>query len=283
MMTNTKTLSYRVGQVCKFIVLGLFLVIVLFPFVWMFLTSLKTSQAEIYAFPIKYLPENPSFQNYIDLFAMSDFGRYILNSVIVSVAAALGAVVSGLLGGYVIARYKFKSKKYVLFIFLLTQMLPGFVGLAPLYSMMSKLGLLNTLWSLIISYCCGNIPFAVVTLRGFFQSTPKSIEEAAQIDGCTRLQSIFRVIIPIMKPGIASTFIFVFVNSWNELFTAVMFIDVDKYKTIPVALNSFILKFDIKWGLMSAGAIIAVLPTILLFAYAQKYMAGGLTAGAVKG
>ena len=127
------------------------------------------------------------------------------------------------------------------------------------------------------------IPFSIVTLRGFFQGIPRSIEEAAQIDGCGRLKSLFSVIVPIMLPGIASTFIFAFVNSWNELFCAIMFIDVDKYRTIPVALNSLILKYDIKWGEMAAGTIMSIVPTIVLFSFSQKYMVAGLTQGAVKG
>jgi len=122
-----------------------------------------------------------------------------------------------------------------------------------------------------------------VTLRGFFASIPSEIEEAAQIDGCGRLRALFSVIVPIMLPGIAATFIFAFINSWNELFMAVMFIDVDAYKTIPVGLNALILKYDIKWGEMAAGTIMALIPTIFLFSFAQKYMVEGLSAGAVKG
>ena len=155
--------------------------------------------------------------------------------------------------------------------------------LAPLYEMMAKLKMVNSLWGLCILYINMNIPFSLVNLRGFFQGIPQALEEAAQIDGCGRLRALFSVIIPIMLPGIASTFIFAFVNSWNELFVATMFVDVDAYRTIPVALNSLILKYDIKWGEMAAGTIVAILPTMAMFTFAQKYMAAGLTAGAVKG
>ena len=118
---------------------------------------------------------------------------------------------------------------------------------------------------------------------GFYDAVPTSLEEAAWIDGCGYLSSLFRVVVPVIKPGLASTFIFAFINSWNELFMAVMFIDVDKYKTIPVGLNALILKYDIKWGEMAAGTIMSLIPTMILFGFCQKYMIEGLTAGSVKG
>ena len=270
-------------SILKFIILSVFLVIVLFPFIWMFITSIKETQAEIYSFPIKYWPDHPSFANYIRIFKVGNFGRYFLNSLFVSTVAAVFSVLFGIFGGYVIARYKFKAKGVVLFFFLFTQMIPMFVMLAPLYEMMAKLNLINNLWGLCILYINMTIPFSLVTLRGFFQGIPKELEEAAQLDGCGRMRALFSVIVPIMLPGIASTFIFAFVNSWNELFVSTMFIDVDSLRTIPVALNSLILKYDIKWGEMAAGTIVTILPTMAMFTFAQKYMASGLTAGAVKG
>lgn len=272
-----------IGALLKYSVLLIFLVIVLFPFIWIFITSLKPTQAEIYAFPIVYWPEQPSFLNYINIFGKGNFGQYVFNSFVVSTLAGFFAVIIGILAGYVVARYQFKLRGPILFFFLFTQMIPMFIMLAPLYEMMAKAGLVNNIAVLVILYTNMMIPFCMVTLRGFFQDIPRSLEEAAMIDGCGRLRALFTVIIPIMLPGIASTFIFAFINSWNELFAAVMFIDVDKYRTIPVALNSLILKYDIKWGEMSAGIVISIIPTMLLFAFAQKYMAEGLTSGAVKG
>ncbi len=269
--------------ILKLAVLSLTLVLVLFPFAWMLITSLKGSQAEIYAFPIKYWPEHPSLVNYINIFKVGNFGTYFLNSFVVSAAAATVSVLCGIFGGYVVARCKFRGKKAVLFFFLFTQMIPMFVMLAPLYGMMADLKLINSLWGLVILYINMTIPFSLVTLRGFFHGVPRELEEAAQIDGCGRLASLFRVVLPVIMPGIASVFIFAFVNSWNELFVSTMFIDVDAYRTIPVALNSLILKYDIKWGEMAAGTIVAILPTMAMFTFAQKYMAAGLTAGAVKG
>jgi multiple sugar transport system permease protein len=167
--------------------------------------------------------------------------------------------------------------------FFATQMLPGFVSLAPLYMMMSSMHLLNHRIALILMYTVILIPFSTIMLRGFFQRIPSNLEEAAMIDGCSQLSALVRVIIPVMMPGISSMFIFAFVQNWNELFLAVMFIDNESMKTLPVAMNSFVLKFNVDWGSMSAGTVLSVLPTVLLFAVAQRFIVEGLTQGAVKG
>lgn len=272
----------RIWHVFKFIVLLSFLVLTMFPFVWMLLTSLKGSQGEIYAFPVRYLPNPVSFINYISMLWKGNFGRYMLNSFFTSSVAATLSVFIAILASYVISRFRFRFKNVLLLFFLVTQMIPMFIMLAPLYQLLAKLKMLNDLRSMALLYTNMMIPFSVVTLCGFFDSVPKSLEEAAWIDGCGYIGALFRVVVPVILPGIAATFIFAFINSWNELFMAVMFIDVDKFKTIPVGLNGLILKYDIKWGEMAAGTIMSLIPTMCLFAFAQKYMIEGLTAGSVK-
>lgn len=268
---------------CKYLFLALYLAIVLFPFYWMVITSLKPSQADIYAYPIQYWPKTPSVNNYVTILSKAHFGNYFMNSMTVSLLASFFAVTVGMFASYVIARYKFRGRGALLFFFLFTQMVPMFLILAPLYRMMGALGMVNQLSTMVLLYTNMMIPFSVVTLRGFFEGVPRSIEEAAQIDGCGRLRALFTVVLPVILPGLASTMIFAFVNSWNELFLAVMFLDDNAKKTLPVALNGFILKFDIEWGQLSAGTVISILPTMALFGFTQKYMASGLTAGAVKG
>jgi len=273
----------KIRGTSKFIALACFLILTMFPFVWMLLTSLKGTQGEIYAFPVKYLPETPSFVNYAAMLWKGNFGRYMLNSFFSSTVAASCSVFIAVLAAYVISRFHFRFKNVLLLFFLVTQMIPMFIMLAPLYQLLAKFNMLNNLWSLALLYTNMMIPFSVVTLCGFFDGVPKSLEEAAWIDGCGYLKALFKVVVPVIMPGIAATFIFAFINSWNELFMAVMFIDVDKFKTIPVGLNGLILKYDIKWGEMAAGTIMSLIPTMCLFAFAQKYMIEGLTAGSVKG
>jgi multiple sugar transport system permease protein len=281
MSKRKKSKGKIIGLIFKIAALGIYLVFTIFPFLWIFITSIKPRK-EIFTFPVMYWPSKATLDNYIQIFKISKFDKYLLNSLIVSIVGAGAALFIGILGGYVLARFKFKGKNKILLAYLFTQMIPGFIILAPLYILLSKLGLINRLSALMILYTASLIPYCTVSLRGFFQRIPGSLEEAAMVDGCSRFHALFYIVIPVMLPGIAATYIFAFVQCWNELFQAVMFIDVEYKKTIPVALNSFIMKYDIDWGALSAGTVISILPTIILFAFIQKYITGGLTQGAIK-
>ncbi|TLS48705.1 carbohydrate ABC transporter permease [Paenibacillus antri] len=275
----TKT---RVLLSLKVLYLSLHLILMVFPLYWIVMTSLKPKK-DIFSFPLHYWPQQFTLENYINIFKISKFHVYIGNSLLVSVLSAVIVIAISILSAYVMARFTFRGHKQIMMAFFSTQMLPGFVSLAPLYLLLAELDLINTRFSLLILYTVGLIPFSTIMLRGFFQRIPSSLEEAAMIDGCSRLGSLYRVILPVMLPGIASTFIFAFVQNWNELFAAVMFIDSESMKTLPVAMNSFIMKFDVDWGAMSAGTVLSVIPTVILFAFAQRYIVEGLTQGAEKG
>jgi multiple sugar transport system permease protein len=272
----------RLLGTAKIAYLSLHFLFMVFPLYWIIVTSLKP-QKDIFTFPLQYWPENLTLENYVNIFQISKFHVYIGNSLFVSITAAAIVLVISILSAYVLARFKFRGHKQIMLAFFATQMLPGFVALAPLYLMISRLDLMNTRLSLILMYTVGLIPFSTIMLRGFFQRIPSSLEEAAMIDGCSRFSALWRIVLPVMLPGIASTFIFAFVQNWNELFLAVMFIDNDALKTLPVAMNSFVMKFDVDWGAMSAGAVLSIIPTIILFAFAQRYIVEGLTKGAEKG
>lgn len=261
--------------------LALWLILTLFPLYWIALTSFK-DPAAISRFPIEYWPSEPSVQNYVSLFQNSSFGVFLANSAIVSLAAGATATLIALLSAYVIARFEFRGKGTVLIAFLLTQMIPAFIALGPLYSMMTDLGLVDTRPGLILVYIAICIPFSTVMLRGFFENVPDALEEAAMIDGCSRLGALFRVIVPVMAPGIIAAFIFNFVNSWNELFLSVVLMNTDENRTVPSALNGFISTFNIDWGSMSAAAVVTILPTMVMFALASRWIVAGLTSGAVK-
>ncbi|QJD85505.1 carbohydrate ABC transporter permease [Cohnella herbarum] len=275
-------MKLRLLGVSKFIYLAIYLLVMVFPLYWIVITSLKP-QKDIFSFPLKYWPERFTLDNYVHIFKISKFHIYIGNSLMIAIISAMIVLVIAILSAYVLARFKFRGHKQIMLAFFATQMLPGFVALAPLYLMMSSMSLINNRFSLVLMYTVILIPFSTIMLRGFFQRIPASLEEAAMIDGCSRWSALVRIIIPVMLPGIASTFIFAFVQNWNELFLAVMFIDNDALKTLPVAMNSFIMKFDVDWGAMSAGAVLSILPTILLFAFAQRFIVEGLTQGAEKG
>jgi multiple sugar transport system permease protein len=275
-------MKLRILGAVRVLYLSLHLAVMVFPLYWIIITSLKAKK-DIFTFPLRYWPENITFENYMNVFKVSKFHIYIANSLLVAILSATIVLAIGILSAYVLARHQFIGHKQIMIAFFMTQMLPGFVSLAPLYLLMSNLELINTRSSLVLMYTVGLIPFSTIILRGFFQRIPVSLEEAAMIDGCSRLTALIRIIIPVMLPGIASTFIFAFVQNWNELFLAVMFIHSEALKTLPVAMNSFVMKFDVDWASMSAGTVLSILPTIVLFAFAQRFIVQGLTQGAEKG
>lgn len=278
-MINRESVS---GRITKFTFLGIWLIITLFPLYWIVATSLK-SPGMIFKFPLEYWPSKLSFENFTGLFSKADFGIYMFNSLFAATITAVVVTLISLLAGYILARFEFKSKGAVLGAFLVTQMIPAFIALGPLYNMMSDLGLVDTRGGLIVVYIAMCIPFSTIMLRGFFANIPDALEEAAMIDGCSRFGALFRVLVPVMLPGIMAAFIFNFVNCWNELFLSVTLMNSDSNKTIPTALNGFITSYNIEWGPMSAAAVLTVIPTLIMFAFASKYIVQGLTAGAVKG
>lgn len=266
----------------KFIALMIYLIFALIPLYWIIITSLKNSK-EIYTFPIKYLPEIISFESYRKLFAFTNFAIYFRNSLTIALIASSGALFIAMFSGYAISRYGFRFKKYILLSLFFTQMIPMFLIMVPLYEIFSQVGMIDKLITLIILYTNMMIPFSVIMAKAFFDRIPVSLEEAAEIDGCSKQQALFKIVLPLTLPGLAAIFSFSFINTWNELFLAVMFINSDAKMTIPVALNSFVSKMGVGWELMSAGIVIALLPTIIVFAFAQRYIVSGLTEGAIKG
>lgn len=267
-----------------FRVIGLtvWMLITLFPLYWILLTSFKPA-SQIAEYPVRYWPREFSLENYTGLFQKAQFGSYLFNSVIVSAAAAAVATLIALLSGYVLSRFQFRGKGAVMLAFLVTQMIPAFIALGPLYQMFTRLGLVDSRFGLALVYTAMTIPFSSIMLRGFFDNVPDSLEEAAMVDGCSRFTALWRVIVPVMTPGIIATYIFNFVNCWNELFLSVTLINTDNRKTIPTALNGFISSFNIEWGPMSAAAVLTILPTMVLFAFASRWIVAGLTQGATKG
>lgn len=276
---NTKPSAWSVGS--KVFFLGFWLVITLFPLYWILVTSLKPSK-DIYSYPLQYWPENLSIENYKNLLVQADFGKYIGNSLLIALVAGTIGTAIAILSAYVLSRFEFRSKGAVLVAFLVTQMIPAFIALGPLYQMMVKLQMVDKKFGLVLVYVAMCIPFSTVMLRGFFANIPASLDEAAMIDGCSRLSTLWRIILPVMKPGIIAAFIFNFVNCWNELFLSVTLMNSDENKTVPTALNGFITSYNIDWSSMSAAAVLTILPSMVLFAFASKHIVMGLTAGAVK-
>ncbi|GAA0804601.1 carbohydrate ABC transporter permease [Clostridium sp. AF19-22AC] len=271
-----------IGGTIRVLVLIFFFLLVVLPIYWIVITSFKTSGEILDINNLTFFPKDFTWKNYTDLFEQFNYGVLLKNSLLVSVTSALVVTVFSMLGGYSLARYKFNGKQAVILFFLITQMIPGILVIIPLYIIFSKMGLINTHIGLFIYYVTVNLPFCVITMRSFFERIPVTLEEAAKVDGCTKMQSLFKIVFPIMFPGIVSVFVFGFIGAWNELIAGSIFISTPEMWTIPVGLKTLIGKYNVEWGLLMAGGVMALLPTAVMFAAMQKFIVEGMTAGAVK-
>ena len=265
----------------QFAGLGSFMLFVTFPIYRMLITSV-TLESELFNWPIVYIPDDFTLDHYAITLLRSDIPRYFANSLSVASIASACTLTVSVLGGYALARYGFKGKQSTVLLFLATQMMPMVVLIVPLFVVFRSLGLLNTLYSLMIVYTVLNIPFCTMMMQGFFSGIPTELEEAAMVDGCTRFGAIARIAVPLTRPGLIATFLFAFIGAWNELLFAVMFLNTDGMFTLPVGLYTYIGKHDIHWGRMMAGSTIALIPSLAVFGFVQRYMVKGMSLGAVK-
>jgi len=260
------------------------LVVTLVPIYWLVTISLKL-EVDQFAVPPRWFWFSPTLEHYYDAFVNRSFGQYLLTSMIVAVGSTFCALVIGTLAAYSLARLRMPgglNRKLSLWI-LSTRMFPPIVTAVPLFLMMRDLHLLNTRLSLIIIYTGFNLPFVVWMMRGFFAEVPRELEEAAMVDGDTRLGALRRVLLPLVAPGLAATAVFCLIISWNEFLFALLLTQTDAAMTLPVGIAGRVTQYEIKWGVMSAAGVVAMMP-ILVFALAvQRYLVRGLSLGAVKG
>lgn len=280
-MRKVKVLNLM-GKTGRVLILLFHLLIVILPLYWITITSFKHTPEIINAQHLTYWPQEFTLENYQQLFELFDYGQLLKNSVIVSVLTAIVVTFLAVMGGYGLARYDFKGKTVTVMFFLITQMIPGILVMIPLYIVLSKLGLIDTKIALFIYYVAINSPFCTIMMRSFFERIPVTLEEAALIDGCNKLKSLTRVVLPIMLPGIIAVFAFAFIGAWNELIAGTIFTSTTANWTIPVGLKNLMGKNNVQWGMLMAGGIMALLPTAVLFMVMQKFIVEGLTAGSVK-
>lgn len=253
------------------------------PVISMFGTALKTktkAMSDLGMFPKL---KDVYFGNFVKVLQMDSYVKSIMNSAYVSLMAMVFCVLIAAFAGYAVSRFRGKVFRGFIGLLLVLQMLPTMLTLLPMFMIYKGLGLNNTRTGLIIAYISFSLTFAIWLLKGFFDSVPMELEESGLIDGCSQFQAFWRIILPISKPGMATVAIFTFVRSWNEYMMARIMIQSDDLKTINLALQKFVQENSVDWSLLSAGAVIATIPTLFFLLFAQKYLVQGLVAGAVKG
>jgi len=263
---------------------------IFFPILWLFSASLST-QAELYAIPPHWIPQHPTLQNYLDIIFPSlatssvprTFAVAIMNSFKIASAVTIICIMIGSLAAYALVRIPFRFNRAIQLGIIATRMIPEVSLILPLFIIASSLGLINKPIVLIVTYMSFALPYAIWMMAAFFQTVPIELEDAARIDGCTRLGILFRVVMPISVPGLVSTAMFTFLLAWDEFFYALIFTSTLASKTAPVAIAEFVGRYAVNINGMMAGGIIAALPPVLLAFIFQRYIVSGLTAGAVKG
>jgi multiple sugar transport system permease protein len=264
--------------------------VILAPFAWLVISSVSPS-GELLATHTHWIPQDPTLSRYRQIISSApggdnvaaNFRLAMANSLIVATATTVVSLVVGTLGGYAFARLRFRLRRTSLFAFLAIYMLPPIALVIPLYLALAALGLLDTKTGLVVTYCSIVTPFCLWTMSNYFLSMPPDLEEAARVDGCTRLGALMRVILPLARPGLLTTAMFGFLLAWDEFLYALIFTSTTQAKTIPVAIAEFTGKFSSDFGLIAAGGVLASLPPLLLALVFQRYIVGGLTSGAVKG
>lgn len=270
----------RPSEIAVLAAVAVVLAIMVFPFAWMLLTSLRPA-AEMFDLH-QLLPSRLTLDSYGRLFAGSSFGRFLINSLLVATVAMIASVVLSCLTGYAFSRFEFRGKRVLMVLVIAVHLFPFVILITPLYLFFSELRLLNTYQGLIIAYVAITLPFATYLMMGYFETVPKGLDEAARIDGCSTLSVLFRVVFPVAWPGVATVAINTFIVAWEEyLFAKVLMTD-ETLKTVQVGLSNFFGEFTTQWDLVMCASVVASVPTIVLFAIAQRRLVSGLAVGGVK-
>jgi multiple sugar transport system permease protein len=273
-------LMKKINTILLYTVLLIAILLSLAPILYLFITSFKPAELTFSLPPVWIF--TPTLKNYVDVINGGEFGRYFINSLVVALTATFISLVLGAFAAYGFARFKFRGKFWLRMSVLIPQMLPPITIIVPLYVLFNGFKLIDTQIALVISYLTFTIPLAVWLLIGFFEDVPIDLEESAMIDGCSRLGALFRIVLPIVTPGLAATAILGFLYCWNEFFYAVILTGRDA-RTLPVTITSFMTNKAILWGRITAAGSLVLVPVLIFSLIAQRYLIRGLSKGAVKG
>ncbi len=274
----TKTWSLRMAFV--YLILGVYGLSVVYPVLLMIVSSFKDSR-EIFTAPFA-LPRSWSPVNYLEAWTEGNFSSYFFNSIWITSVSVVLVLALGSLAAYPLGRYGFRGKSFLTLYFLAGLMLPIRLGILPLFFLMRTLGLLNTPWSLVAIYVASGLPFTIFVLSNFFETLPRELEEAARLDGASEFRIYAQVMLPLVRPALATVAIFNFIPWWNDFFFPLIFIRNEAYKTLPLGLFSFFGEHQNDWALLFAGLTLTTLPLLVVYLFASKQIIKGLTTGAIR-
>lgn len=257
--------------------LTIYLLFTLVPFYWMVMFAFR-ERGSMSLLPLPFTTENLSY-----VWNNGNFDTYFKNSMFVAIVAVIVSTIIAVMCGYALSRYQFRGKGAFQLLMLATQFIPGAMMLIPLFKTFQALGMMNSLWALVIADTVFHLPLSMLLMSSFIRNVPPSLEEAAWVDGCSRFSGFIRVVLPLIVPGVVAVGAYGFIGAWNNFLFAMMFINEQSKFTVPVGLSYMLGEFGVDYGSLAAGGLIAVLPVILVFAYVQKFLVKGLSAGAVKG
>lgn len=270
------------GKISAYAVLSLFSLFSLYPILCVFSVSLRPGD-RLLSKSLAIIPADATLQTYVQLFTREPFLRWMLNSFIVSAAVTLVGVGLAATAGYAFSRYKFKGRDSAMVGLITTQMFPVTMLLLPLFIMLIKIRAYDNYMGLIIAYSATALPFTIWQMKGYYDTIPYSLEEAARIDGCSEFAIFWRIVLPLAAPALVITALFSFMTAWSEYLVAAVLIQDQRLFTLPLGLKTFQSSMEVSWGLYSAGAVIVSLPVVVLFLVLSRWLVSGLTLGSVKG
>ncbi len=273
--------EHRVAHAVLLATLLVVLVVSIFPYVYLLSTALRP-RAEIFRFPPTWLPDTWAPQNFVNVWSVVALGKWILNSVFIAGTSTVLTLALAIPAGYALARLNFPGRRVFRQILLITQMFSPAILIIGLFRFMTSVRLIDTPWSLILTYSALSVAFSIWFLEGYYKSVPEEIEEAAMVDGCSRTGALFRVILPSMGPALVATTVFAFIWAWNDFVIALTFISSPGNRTLPLGIYSFLGQYMIEWHYLMAAALIAVVPVVILFISIERWLVKGMTAGAIK-
>ena len=279
---NRQKRKKSISKILTHIILILWSLIAIYPVLQVVTISLRPAD-KLLSTSLEIIPQNATLKSYLSLFTEQPFLLWVWNSSLISFAVTITGVVFAAMSGYAFSRFNFIGKKIGLLSLLVTQMFPATMLLLPLYIMLIYLGLINSYLGIIITYSATALPFCIWTMKGYYDTIPFSLEEAARIDGCNQFQAFYKIILPLASPALVITGLFSFMTAWSEYIVAAQILQDTHLWTLPLGLKSFEANMSTEWGLYGAASLIVMIPVVVLFIILSKWLVSGLTLGSVKG